>query len=86
MVTAVLEQDLNSGAILITGLDQALDNLKRLEAALERAEKDQAAGKLPALRQRLNENSNRHLTMAQAFLNPSHSLRQGQLKEQFEAA
>ena len=44
MVTAVLEQDLNSGAILITGLDQALDNLKRLEAALERAEKDQAAG------------------------------------------
>jgi len=86
MVTAVLEQDLNSGAILITGLDQALDNLKRLEAALERAEKDQAAGKLPALRQRLNENGNRHLTMAQAFLNPSHSLRQGQLKEQFEAA
>jgi hypothetical protein len=86
MVTAVLEQDLNSGAILITGLDQALDNLKRLQAALERAEKNQASGKLPVLRQRLNENGNRHLTMAQNVLNRTEPSRQNQLKERFDAA
>ena len=86
MVTAVLEQDLNSGAILITGLDQALDNLKRLQAALERAEKDPATGKLAALRQRLNENGNRHLTMAQNVHNRTDSSLQGQLKERFAAA
>ncbi|MBQ09933.1 MAG: hypothetical protein CMJ45_00065 [Planctomyces sp.] len=86
MVTAVLDQDLNSGAILITGLDQALDNLKRLQAALERAEKDPATGKLAALRQRLNENGDRHLTMAQNVLNRTGPSRQGQLKERFDAA
>ncbi len=78
LVTAVLEQDLSTGSLLITGLDRALDNLKRIEAALERAEKTQAAGKLSVLRQRLNENANRHLTLAQDVLAGTDSSRHSQ--------
>ncbi len=86
LVTAVLEQDLSTGSLLITGLDRALDNLKRIEAALERAEKTQAAGKLSVLRQRLNENANRHLTLAQDVLAGTDSSRHSQYQERLTGA
>ena len=86
LVTAVLEQDLSTGSLVITGLDRALDNLKRIEAALDLAEKAQAAGKLSALRQRLKENGNRHLTLAQDVLAGTDSSRQDQFQEQLAGA
>ena len=86
LVTAVLEQDLSTGSLLITGLDGALDNLKRIEAALEQAEKTQAAGKLSALRQRLNENADRHLTLAQDVLAGTDSSRHSQFQERLTKA
>ena len=86
MVTAVLDQDLRSGFLLITGLERALSNLERIQAALEQAEKAQAADKLSVLRQRLIENSNRHLTLAQDVLNKTESYRQSRPKERLAAA
>ena len=86
LVTAVLEQDLSTGSLLITGLDRALDNLKRIEVALERAEKTQAAGKLSALRQRLNENADRHLTLAQDVLAGTDPSRHSQFQERLTEA
>jgi hypothetical protein len=86
MVTAVLGQDLSAGSLLITGLEQALINLERIQAALERAEKAQAADKLSVLRQRLIENSDRHLTLAQDVLNKTESYRQSRPKERLAAA
>ena len=86
LVTAVLEQDLSTGSLLITGLDRALDNLQRIEVALERAEKARAAGKLSALRQRLNENADRHLTLAQDVLAGTDSSRHSQFQERLTEA
>ena len=46
LVTAVLEQNLASGSLLITGLDRATENLDRILAALEKAQQSKAAANL----------------------------------------
>ena len=71
MVTAVLEQDMVSGVLLVTGLDRATDSLARIQLALERAQKSNASPTLAVLRHRLSENSARHLTLLQ---NLAHSI------------
>ena len=62
LVTAVIEQDLPTAGLVITGLDRAADSLVRITSALRLAEKAGAASNLEALRQRLISNSTHHLT------------------------
>ena len=62
LLTAVLQQDLPTGALLVTGLDRAIFSLDRIQLALEQAERSNAAATLKALVHRLEENSTRHLT------------------------
>jgi hypothetical protein len=63
LLTAVLLQDLPTGALLVTGLDRAISSLDRIQSALEQAERSNAAATLKALVRRLEENSTRHLTV-----------------------
>ena len=65
LVTAILSQDLRTGALVITGLERAIDNLARTQAALARAEQSGAAANLEVLKARLASNSTRHLTVLQ---------------------
>lgn len=62
LLTAVLQQDLPTGGLLVTGLDRATSSLNRIQSALERAERSNAAVNLKVLVRRLEENSTRHLT------------------------
>lgn len=67
LVTAVLEQDLTTGSLVITGIDRAVDSLDRIEKAIELAGA-QGLGAIPsvkALQMRLISNSTRHLTILQ---------------------
>ncbi|PKB79833.1 MAG: hypothetical protein BZY88_11365 [SAR202 cluster bacterium Io17-Chloro-G9] len=63
VVTAALDQDLQSESLLITGLDRATGTLARIQAALEHAEQAQAADVLATLTGRLAENGAHHLTI-----------------------
>ena len=62
LLTVVLQQDLPTGGLLVTGLDRAISSLDRIQSALEQAERSNAAATLKALVRRLEENSTRHLT------------------------
>ena len=63
LLTAVLQQDLPIGGLLITGLDRAISSLDRIQSTLEREERSNASVTLKALVRRLEENSTRHLTV-----------------------
>ena len=65
LVTAVVEQDLLSNSLLITGLDRAIDGLSRIQSAMEAAQSSDATDKLAFLKLRLVENSTQHLTALQ---------------------
>jgi len=86
MVTAVLEQDLATGALLITGLDRALDNLKRLQSALQQAQSTKSAANLAALQRRLSENSTRHLTTLQDLAQKANPSLRDRLQSRMESA
>jgi hypothetical protein len=83
LVTAVVEQDLSTGGLLITGLDRAVDSLERLEAAFGRAPRSNVATDMASLQRRLAENSARHLTiLEQASQKLAPSLRR-RVRDQF---
>jgi hypothetical protein len=85
LVTAIVEQDLSTGGLLITGLDRAVDSLDRIESALNQARQSNANAILASLRQRLAENSTRHLTtLEQASQRLAPSLR-GRAREELES-
>jgi hypothetical protein len=85
VVTAVVEQDLGTGGLLITGLDRAVDSLERIQAALDQASQSHAATKLASLQRRLAQNSVRHLTaLEQASQNLAPSL-QGRARQELES-
>lgn len=86
LVTAVLEQDLASGSLLITGLDRATENLDRILAALEKAQQSKAAANLAALRQRLADNSTRHLSLLQEVTQKVDPSLRPQLQRRMESA
>ena len=62
LVTAVIEQDLATNGLIVTGLDRASTSLERISAALDLAQKSKAASIIDALQQRLIGNSTHHLT------------------------
>lgn len=89
LVTAVLEQDVATGSMLATGLDRALANLDRIQAAMENAEKSNAAGAAATLqvwRVRLSENSTRHLTLLQEVTGKAPSSLRPELQRRLESA
>lgn len=63
LVTAVLEQDLASGGLVITGLDTAQASLDRLMSAMEQAQTAGATTEFEDLKQQLISNSARQLTV-----------------------
>ena len=65
LVTAVIEQDLTSGGLVVTGLDPASSSLERTVAALELARKSADLSNIAVLQQRLIGNSTFHLTTLQ---------------------
>ncbi len=62
LVTAVIEQDLTSGGLVVTGLDRASASLERIKAALELAQRSENNPSIGILQQRLIANSTIHLT------------------------
>ena len=65
-VTAVLEQDLSTGDLTVTGIDRALDGAKRLYDALalnQMIDSLEASANMTALRWRLAEHGVRNLSM-----------------------
>ena len=70
LVTAVLEQDLASGALTVTAVDRASESARRLFAALELSlalDGSLASDNLSALRWRLAEHSAGHLSILSAL-------------------
>ncbi len=63
LVTAVLTQDLDTGALAVSGVEPALAGLARLESALALAQSADAQETFNALRQRLISRSASHLTI-----------------------
>ena len=63
VITAIMSQDVSTGTLQITGLDPALSLVSRTESALEQARLLRATNNLAALKDRLQNNSARHLTM-----------------------
>ena len=63
LVTAVMEQGLASGRLVITGLDAAQASLERLAAAMGDAEKGGSSSRFEELKQRLISNSAAQLTL-----------------------
>jgi hypothetical protein len=85
LVTAVVEQDLRTGGLLITGLDRAVDSLDRIQSALDQARQTNAGAKLASLRRRLAENGARHLTaLDQASQNLAPSVR-GRARQELDS-
>jgi hypothetical protein len=65
VVTAVLNHDPPTGALVITGLERASDSQDRIQAALKGALQMEAGANLEALKTRLANNSARHLSLLQ---------------------
>ncbi len=65
LVTAVLNHDPPTGALVITGLERAGDSQDRIQAALKGALEMKASANLEALKTRLADNSARHLSLLQ---------------------
>ncbi|MCH8349040.1 MAG: hypothetical protein IIB29_02205 [Chloroflexi bacterium] len=86
LVTAVLDQDPESGTLLITALQPALKTLGRIRAALEQAEDSNEESKLAALRQRLADHSSRHLTVLGRLSQQASPTEQAQLQQALQAA
>ncbi|PKB73604.1 MAG: hypothetical protein BZY75_00970 [SAR202 cluster bacterium Io17-Chloro-G7] len=63
MVTAIIEHDLASGSLIITGLDTAKTGLERLAMAIEKAEAEQPSRSIDELKQRLLSHSAARLTV-----------------------
>lgn len=65
LVTAILNRDLDTDALSITGLEGAIENLDRIQAALDGAQQSTVRATLETLKTRLANNSARHLTILQ---------------------
>ena len=65
LVTAVIEQDLATSGLVVTGLDRASASLERIASALDLAQRSKAPSNIEALQQRLISNSAHHLTTMQ---------------------
>ena len=85
LVTAVIEQDLPTGGLVITGLDRAADSLVRITSALELAEKSGTPSTLEALRQRLISNSTHHLTAILEASQKADSSLRGRVRQELES-
>ena len=82
LVTAVMEQDLSSGGLVITGIDAAQASLERLASAMEKAETAGASTEFEDLMQRMLSNSARQLTiLVEANERLEHSLDGRMLQE-----
>ena len=84
LVTAVVEQDLASGSLLITGLDKAIDSLARITSALELAETAGDTNTLETLRQRLLGNSTRHLSAMLGAFHTADSSFRGRVEQELD--
>ena len=85
LVTAVMEQDLASGGLAVTGLDRASASLERISSALELAKTAEGPSNIEVLKQRLIGNSVHHLTTMQELSQKSTAPLQDKFLKELEA-
>ncbi len=86
LVTAVLEQDLDTGELVISGLEGALDGLARITATLEMAQASDAEETFTALRERLISRSTSHLSDLHRAAQRATPPLQSQIRQEADAA